>query len=98
MSRFLWEPPTKLELGESRSRPRTAPDLLRDLNVEAAPASAQREAVNGWLVNHPADDLMRISLRRKGLPVAPLDVPGPGRRHVHVMGGTATIVSEAPWR
>jgi hypothetical protein len=97
MSRFTWEPPTKLELGEGRARPRTAPDLLRELGVEGAPPSQQRQAVNGWLLEHSADDLMRVSLRRKGLPAASVDVALPSRRHVRVMTGSATFVSGDAW-
>jgi hypothetical protein len=97
MSRFAWTPPTKLKLGNEKSRPRTAPDLLDDLGVSAAPEQTQRQAVNSWLVGHPPDDLMQTSLRSKGLPTAPLTVAPASERYVHVMAGTATFVAEDTW-
>jgi hypothetical protein len=92
----MWEPPTRLDL-DTRPRPRTAPDLLRDLGVQNALPAEQRSAVNGWLIENPADELLRVSLRRKGLPSAPLAVTAPSTRYVKVMGGTATIVSVNAW-
>jgi hypothetical protein len=91
MSRFSWQPPTRLELGETPSRPRTAPDLLRDLGVQNASLSVQRQAINGWLLGHSVDDLLRVSLRKKGLPASPLDVSAPSATHVHIIDGTATL-------
>lgn len=99
MSRFAWEPPTTLDLGDDRSRPRTASDLLRDLGVETDPVWVQREAVYGWLSdwNNTVDDLLSLSLRRRGLPAGALDVPRESEQHVHVMSGTATMIAEDPW-
>jgi hypothetical protein len=97
MSRFAWEPPTRLKLGDQPPLPKTAADLLRDLGVENAPQSMQREAVNTWLLENPADKLLGVSLRKRGLPAAPIDVTPPSGVHVQVVPTTATIVSASPW-
>jgi|SRR5579859_2858396 len=97
MSRFLWEPPTKLLLGDVKPHPRTALDLLSDLGVKSAPAAQQREAIFGWLAQNPPDDLMRVSLTKKGLPVSPLSVAEPSRDRARLMPGTVTIFTRTLW-
>jgi hypothetical protein len=97
MSRFIWEPPVKLRLGSPESRPRTARDLLRRLDVVDAPLATQREAVYGWLAGHVPDALMQTSLRRTGLPAAPLDVTTPAGAGVSIMPGTTTVVALRGW-
>lgn len=98
MSRFVWEPPTRLVLGEGPAPPRTARDLLADLGVKDASAEAQREAVYGWLLTPAgADDLMYTSLRRKGLPASPVDAVESKAEALSVVPGTATVVGVGAW-
>lgn len=95
-SRFVWAPPTRLVLGEGPARPRTARDLLGDLGLRSAPTEVQREGVYAWLNQNAADRLMAVSLRRKGLPVSPVESITSNAEALAVTPGTATVVSVDP--
>jgi hypothetical protein len=49
----VWEPDERLLPGDARMSPRTALDLLRLLNVDAADDDTQYQPVKGWLYEKP---------------------------------------------
>jgi hypothetical protein len=44
----------------------TVSTLLRSLQMNTAPASAQKIALHDWLSEHPPGPELRVSLRRNG--------------------------------
>jgi hypothetical protein len=44
----------------------TVSTLLRSLQMNTAPASAQKVALHAWLSEHPPGPELRVSLRRNG--------------------------------
>lgn len=99
MDRFVWEPGERLTVG-TNVRPRTARDLLRELAVDQAPLSEQREAVEGWLLTtaEPPDPLLRVSLERRGLPTSPVQFtpPGWGKSFVVLVSGPTSMIEVEP--
>lgn len=95
--RFVWEPGERLVVGTT-VRPRTAHDLLRTLGVDNASLTAQKRAVDGWLLttNEPPDPLLRVSLQRRGLPTSPVHFSHPGWGRSFVISGATGIIEVEP--
>src|SRR5689334_20443264 len=96
MSNFVWEPPTRLRVGEPLGRPRTARDLLSALGVESEPVEDQRKQVTKWVKDNHPDDLMRTSLRRTGLAYG-FNVDRAEPSKLTVDDGTETVFELSGW-
>jgi hypothetical protein len=95
LSKFIWAADEQLLSGRPVLRPRTARELLRQLDVPGSSTESKREAVREWLTRNVPDALMLKSLERAGLPTTLLDVAPPasplewlGTQHATIVIGT----------